>query len=151
MFSLEKIYLFVHSSMINPFYKRDARLRYKPEGRWFDSRFCHRNFSIDIFRPHYGHGVIPASNRIEYQEYFLGGKGGLCVVLTTLPYTDYLEIWEPQPPGAWRTYLGLYRDFPTFTLPYTSISNLKMTSYILQCVYVQILYLSFRASQVYNI
>ena len=30
-------------------------------------------------------GVESASNRNEYQEYFLGGKGGRCVRLTTLP------------------------------------------------------------------
>jgi hypothetical protein len=33
----------------------------------------------------YGPGVDSASNRNEYQEYFLGGKGGRCVGLTTLP------------------------------------------------------------------
>ena len=52
-------------------------LRYKPEGRGFDSRWCHLNFSLtQSFRPHYGLGVDSASNRNEYQEYFLGGKGG---------------------------------------------------------------------------
>jgi len=30
-------------------------------------------------------GVDSASNRNEYQEYFVGGKGGRCVGLTTLP------------------------------------------------------------------
>jgi hypothetical protein len=30
-------------------------------------------------------GVDSASNKNEYQEYFLGGKGGRCVGLTTLP------------------------------------------------------------------
>ena len=30
-------------------------------------------------------GVDSASNRNEYREYFLGGKGGRCVGLTTLP------------------------------------------------------------------
>ena len=30
-------------------------------------------------------GVDSASNRNEYQEHFLGGKGGRCVRLTTLP------------------------------------------------------------------
>jgi hypothetical protein len=34
-------------------------LRYKSEGRWFDPRWCH------------GPGVDSASNRNEYQEYFL--------------------------------------------------------------------------------
>jgi hypothetical protein len=44
-------------------------LRCKLEGRGIDSRWCHRNFS---FRPHYGPGVDTASDRNEYQEYFLG-------------------------------------------------------------------------------
>jgi hypothetical protein len=48
-------------------------LRYKPEGRGIDSRWCHWNFSLTYsFRPHYGHGVDSASNRNEYQECFLG-------------------------------------------------------------------------------
>jgi hypothetical protein len=50
-------------------------LRYKPEGRGFDSRWCHWNFSLtQSFRPHYGPGVDSASNRNVYQEYFLGVK-----------------------------------------------------------------------------
>jgi hypothetical protein len=40
-------------------------LRYKSEGRGFDSRWCH---------PHYGPGVDSASNRNKYQKYFLGVK-----------------------------------------------------------------------------
>jgi hypothetical protein len=42
-------------------------------------------FFIDIksFRSHYGPGVDSASNRNEYQQYFLGGKGGRCVRLIT--------------------------------------------------------------------
>ena len=46
-------------------------LRYKPARRGFDSRWCHRNF-----RSHYGPGVDSASNRNEYQVYFLGVKAG---------------------------------------------------------------------------
>ena len=44
-------------------------------------------FFIDIksFRSHYGPGVDSASNRNEYQKYFLGGNGGRCVSLTTSP------------------------------------------------------------------
>ena len=43
-------------------------------------------------------------HRNEYQEYFLGVKGGRCVGLTTLSPScaDCLEIWEPQPPGTIR-------------------------------------------------
>jgi len=50
-----------------------------------------------------------ASNRNEYQEHFLGVKGGRCVGLTTLPPScaDLLEIWEPQPPGTLRACPGL--------------------------------------------
>ena len=44
-------------------------LRYKSEGRWFDSRWCHWNFS---FRSHYGPGVDSPSNGNEYQGNFLG-------------------------------------------------------------------------------
>ena len=78
-------------------------LRYKPEGPGFDSRWCHWNFSLtQSFRPHYGPRVDSASNRNEYQEYFLGGKGGRCLGVTTLPPScaDCLEIWETQPPGT---------------------------------------------------
>jgi len=50
-------------------------LRYKPEGRGFDSRWCHWNFSLTFsFRPHYGPGVDSAFNRNEYRKYFLGVK-----------------------------------------------------------------------------
>jgi hypothetical protein len=50
-------------------------LCYKSEGRWFDSRWCHWNFSLTYsFRPHYAPGVDSAYNRNEYQEYFLGVK-----------------------------------------------------------------------------
>ena len=46
---------------------------------------CVSGFFTDIksFRSHYGPGVDSASNRNEYQEYFLGSKGGRCVRLTT--------------------------------------------------------------------
>ena len=43
-------------------------------------------FFIDIksCRSHYGPGGDTASNRNEYREHFLGGKGGRCVRLTIL-------------------------------------------------------------------
>jgi hypothetical protein len=50
-------------------------LRYKPEGRVFDSRWCDSIFfSLTSFRPHYGPGVDSASNGNEYQECFLEVK-----------------------------------------------------------------------------
>ena len=85
-------------------------LRYKPDGRWFDSRWCHWNFSLTLsFRPHYGPGVDSVSNRHEHQEYFLGGKVGRCVGLTNLTPScaDCFEICEPQPPGTLRACPGL--------------------------------------------
>jgi hypothetical protein len=49
-------------------------LCHKSEGRWFDPGWFQWIFFIDIksFRSHYGPGVDSASNRNEYQEYFLG-------------------------------------------------------------------------------
>ena len=86
------------------------------------------------FRPHYGPRVDSASNRNEYQEYFLGGggeggKGGRCVGLTTLPPScaDCREILEPQPPGTLRACPCLYRDCFTFTFyisKYTYMSGI---------------------------
>ena len=55
--------------------------------------------------------IDSVSDRNEYQEFFLEGKGGRCVGLTTLPSScaDCLEIWEPQPPitGLYRPVMGL--------------------------------------------
>jgi len=83
----------------------------KPEGCRFDLWLCHWNFSLtwSFWLP-----CVPwvnsASNRNEYQEYFLGGKGGWCTGLTTLPLTstDCLEIWEPYHSGTFRVCPGLY-------------------------------------------
>jgi hypothetical protein len=62
-------------------------------------------------------GVDSASNRNEYQEYFLWGKGGRCVGLTTLlpSCADCLEIWAPQLPGTPRACPDLHRDCFNFT------------------------------------
>jgi hypothetical protein len=85
-------------------------LRYKPEGRGFDSRWCHWNFSLtSSFLLHYGPGVDSASHSNEYQEYFLWGKGGRCIGLIILPSScadsheilGALTFWSPQ---------GLSRD-----------------------------------------
>jgi hypothetical protein len=89
-------------------------LRYKPEDRWFDCRWGHWDFSLSqSFRLHYGPGVDSASNRDEYQGYVLGGKGGQCVGLTTLPPScaDCLEILgastSRNPKGLPRPVMGL--------------------------------------------
>ena len=63
-------------------------------------------FFIDIksFRSHHGPGVDSASNRNEYQDYFLGVKA-LCVRLTTIPppcavvtKSESLKFLEPSGP-----------------------------------------------------
>jgi hypothetical protein len=58
--------------------------------------------------------ILPAAdcNGNEYQEYFLGDKGGPCIRLDTLTpsYAYCLEILEPQPPETLRACPKLYRD-----------------------------------------
>jgi len=67
--------------------------------------------------PHYGPGVDSASNTNEYQEYFLGGKGGRCVGLTTAPLlrSGALTSWNPQ---------GLSRPVMKLLYIYTSQKEL---------------------------
>jgi len=62
-----------------------------------------------ILRQHHGPGVESASNINEYQEYFLGGKCGRWVRLTTSPPScaDCLEIWVIQPAGTLRAWTGI--------------------------------------------
>jgi len=66
-------------------------------------------FKTWSFWPHCGCGVDSASNRNEYKVYFLGGKAGRYVGLTTLPpsHADCFEIWETQPPGTLQACTGL--------------------------------------------
>ena len=56
--------------------------------------------------------LVAQRNRNEYQEYFLGRKGGRCIGLTTLPPSraDCLEIWKRQTPGT-------LMASPVFALP----------------------------------
>ena len=90
----------------------------QPEGLGFDSRWCHWNFSLtQSFRSHYGPGVDSASNLNEYQVYFLGGRSGWCVGLTTLHLlmpnvmkSGSLNLLEPTGPV-----IGPNRNCCTFT------------------------------------
>ena len=83
-------------------------------------------FFIDIksFRSHYGPEVDSASNRNEYQDYFLGGKGGRCVRLTTYhhPVPGH-EIWETltswNPLGLSRPVMGLLYLHLLFSIDYS--------------------------------
>jgi len=70
-------------------------------------------FFIDIIQPHYDLGIDSTFKRNEYQEYLLGGKGGRCIRLTTLPPTcaNSPEIVgaspSPSPKGLSRPVYGL--------------------------------------------
>jgi hypothetical protein len=78
-------------------------LRYKPEGRTFDSRWCHWNFSL-IFPP--GRIMTLKSTQSLTEKstrIFPGDKGGRCVGLTTLPPScadswnlGASTFWNPQ-------------------------------------------------------
>ena len=94
-------------------------LSYKPEGRGFDFLWCHLYFILTYyFRPHYEPGIEPASNRNEYQEYFLLYEGGQWVWSTILSPSKayFLETWEPQPPANLRGCPGLCRGIAHFFL-----------------------------------
>jgi hypothetical protein len=67
-------------------------LRCKPDVRVFGSRWCH----WQSFRSRYGSEVESTCNKNEYQEYFMRGKGGRCVVLTTWRSSYASTSWNPQ-------------------------------------------------------
>jgi hypothetical protein len=99
-----------HSSILYPLHTNQhavaqliEALRYKPEGLIPDG-------VTGIFHwPHCCPGVDSASNRNEYQEYFLWGKGGRCVGLTNLPPScaDCIKIWVSEAPGTLRASPGV--------------------------------------------
>jgi hypothetical protein len=51
-----------------------------------------------------------------YQEYFLGGEGGWCVGLITVPLSrvSCLEIWDSQPAGTVMACPGIYRNLKKY-------------------------------------
>jgi len=81
---------------------------------WLRSRVRFPMVSLEFFIAiwHYGPEVDSVSKGNEYQEYFLGCKGGRCEGLTILPPScaDYLEIWEPQHSGTHWACPGLEWD-----------------------------------------
>ena len=91
-------------------------VRWRSELKAGSSRVRFPKLSLDIFIDM----IIPAAlrpwgrlglKRNEYQEYFLGGKGGRYIGLTTLPPScaDCHEVWEPQRPGTLRACPDLYK------------------------------------------
>jgi hypothetical protein len=87
-----------------------------PEGRGFDSRWCHWNSSLtQSSQPHYGPGIDTASNRNEYQEYFLGGKGGRCWQPYHFHVLNVLKSWSVnvlEPSGSVQACNGIALPFP---------------------------------------
>jgi hypothetical protein len=83
-------------------------LRYKPEGREFDSWCCHCNF-------HWHNPMALSTKNISLGG---GAEGGRCLRLTTLPPScvDCIEIWEPQTPETLRACPGLYGECFSFVL-----------------------------------
>jgi hypothetical protein len=94
------------------YHKVWGTLRYTPEGRGFDSRWGHWDFSLtSSFRPHYGPGVYSASDGNEYQGCLLGAKAAVLRADNFVTFLCYLEIpgastsWSPK--GLSRPVLGL--------------------------------------------
>ena len=76
-------------------------LCYKSEGRWFDPRWCHWNFSLTS---HYGLGSTQPLTEMSTRR-ISWGKGGRYVRLTNLPYpcavvmkSGNLNFLEPSGP-----------------------------------------------------
>ena len=90
-------------------------LRYKPEGRGFDSRRDHWNFSLtQSFRLHYGPGVDSASNRNEYLEYFLRVKAAGAygwqpyhLLVPIVLKSGSLKLLKPSGPAQACNWIGL--------------------------------------------
>ena len=87
---------------------------------------------INSFRSNYGPGVDSASNRNEYQEFFLGVKSGRCVRLTTYHHPvplsrnlGTLTSWNPL--GLSRPVMGLlYLYIYTYTYTHTQTSGANL-------------------------
>jgi hypothetical protein len=99
-----------------------AQLRYKLEGRGFGSRWCHWNFLCR------NPGFESVSNRNEYQDYFLGGKGGGFIGLTNLPPSCAvsLNFLEPKLPGILRAFTGLSGIALPFFIRYCALNSLGL-------------------------
>ena len=88
-------------------------------------RMMSLEFFIDIILP----ATLWPSQRNEYQEYFLRGKSGRCVRLTTLPPScaDSHEICEPQPPETLRACPGIVLPFYILLTSYMWDGWIKVT------------------------
>jgi hypothetical protein len=106
-------------------------LRYKPEGRGFDSRWCHWNFSLTvILLTALWPWVDSSPSRNEYQEYFLGVKVRRTDNFNTFMYRLPWNLgastsWNPQ--GLSRPVQGLlyllFVGVSKFKFPETYLSR----------------------------
>ena len=98
------------------------------------------------FRSHYGPGVDSASNRNEYQEYFLWGKGGRCVRLTTYNHPvplsrnlGSLTSWNTLGhSGPVKGLLNFYCTYNIFTAHTTFLTRIHFLLHIphFYCTYI---------------
>jgi hypothetical protein len=108
-------------------------LRYKPKGRGFDSWWCQWH---NPFRSHYGPGVDSASNRNEYQEYFLGAKAA--GASSSARVKERLDLYLYSPSGPSWSVVGR-----TLPLPLTALAgcSLQLTRNIFCDAGTEVLYI----------
>ena len=108
-------------------------LRYKLEGREFDSWWGHWNFPLTyFFGPHCGPGVESASKKIEYQPVLRADN------LTSFMCWLSGKFWEPQIPGVLRAVQACKRTdlsfYDRWILIFQVSPNLYSSSYFNSCV-----------------
>ena len=88
-----------------------------------------------------GSRVDSAYKRNEFQEYFLGGKGGRRAGMSTLPPScaDCLEIWEPQPHGTLRACNRAVHGLLYLYICKSLRSVLNVTMYLFSFLYASLI------------
>jgi hypothetical protein len=101
-------------------------LRYKTEGRGFDSRWCHGNFLItELFRPQYGPRADSASNRNKCEVYFLWVKAASVLGDNLTTFMCRLS-WNLRALTFWNRY-GLSSPYENcFTFPFTMANDAEI-------------------------
>ena len=73
--------------------------------------------SLVFYLLHYVPAFYSVSNRSEFQEYFLGSKGGRCLRLTTF-------MWEPQSIGSLQACSRITLPFTLYAVQETQMCGL---------------------------
>jgi hypothetical protein len=125
---------------VQTFKKKLRRQRVKAvEGHGIDFRWCYLNFSLTkSFRPHYGPGVDSASNRNEYQEYFLEVKAAGAYGWQTYHLHEpivlksgRLNLLEPS---------GFLKTFNAFTSTLQNTSTIKSLTALYRTPYALLIW-----------